>query len=440
MSKPSGVRGYSLVIICVFLLGTLLYGKSNDHNQNSVKEVCSAPSRNGSVLNGIDVLEQQHFSLLKELADKHGAKLRVAIVTNHTGLDSQGRRTVDVLAQEAPKNVPGLKVTTLFSPEHGFQGAAETTDIPNSTDTATGLPVISLYGPTLAERHPTEEHLKNIDAVIIDLQDAGVRFYTYETVIGYFLETASKTQTEVIVLDRPDPIGGVAVEGPVSTPGRENYINYMPIPVRHGMSMGELATFFNSERHLNAPLHVVKMTGWQRCDWFDETGLMWTNPSPNLRSLQAAALYPGLGALEKTNISVGRGTDTPFLWIGAPWIDGRKLAAYLNGRSIPGVRFLAVHFTPGGSKYPYAGEVCQGVELTISDRRKLDSPELGIEVASALWKLYPGEYKVDALDRLLLNQSVQDAIKAGTDPRQIAEGWRQDQAAFLNRRAHYLLY
>jgi uncharacterized protein YbbC (DUF1343 family) len=441
MKKYLGWRPQTLRLACIFALAALPSAAAPSHKakQAPTKDGCDIPLRNDSVLTGIDVLEQQHFSFLKELAAKHGNRLRLGIMTNHSGLDMNGRRTVDVLYQDAAKDVPGLKVTTLFSPEHGFYGEVDTTNIPSSTDMVTKLPIISLFGATQEQRHPSAEQLKDLDAVIIDLQDAGVRFYTYETVIGYFLEIASKTRTDIIVLDRPNPIAGIDVQGPVSTLGRENYINYMSIPVRHGMTMGELATFFNAEKHLNAPLHVVRMSGWQRSDWFDQTGLMWTNPSPNLRSMTATTLYPGLGELERTNISVGRGTDTPFHWVGAPWIDGRKLAAYLNNRAIPGVRFLAVHFTPTG-KYPYNSQVCQGVEPLIMDRTELNSPELGIEIAAALWKLYPEQYKVDAADRLLLNQSVVDAIKSGSDPRQIEEQWRADQMSFLKERARSLLY
>jgi uncharacterized protein YbbC (DUF1343 family) len=392
-----------------------------------------------AVATGIDVLENTHFAALRELASRHSGKLRIALMTDQAGLDRNGRRTIDVLVQDATAQVPGLSVTTLFSPEHGINGILDTTNIGNDRDVATGLPVISLFGATVADRHPTVEQLKDLDAVLIDLQDVGVHFYTYETVVGFFLETGAKTGTETVVLDRPNAINGISVQGPVSTPGRENYINYMSQPVRQGLTMGELAQYFNTENHLNAPLTVVKTTGWQRSEWFDETGLMWTNPSPNLRNLTETILYPGIGMLERTNISVGRGTDTPFERIGAPWIDGRKLSGYLNARAIPGVRFMPVHFTPG-DKYPYHGQICQGIEMLVTDRNALNSPELGVEVASALWKLFPQQYQVDALDRLILNQATVDAVKSGTDPRKIAESWQADIKAYQERRAKYLLY
>jgi uncharacterized protein YbbC (DUF1343 family) len=399
----------------------------------------AAEARNDQVLTGIDVLEAQHFATLRQLAARYGGHLRVGLMTDQAGLDSNGRRTIDVLAGDAQKQIPGFVLQTLFSPEHGINGVLDTTHIGNDRDLATGLPVISLFGATEAQRHPTPEQLKPLDAVLIDLQDVGVHFYTYETVVGYFLETAGKTGTDIVILDRPNPITGLAVEGPVSVPGRENYINYISSPVRQGMTMGELAQYFNGENHLHAPLTVVRMQGWHRQDWFDETGLMWTNPSPNLRSLTEAILYPGIGMLERTNISVGRGTDTPFERIGAPWIEGRKLADYLNDRRIPGVRFLAVHFIPQ-DKYPYNGQVCQGIEMFVKDRDRLNSPELGVEVASALWKLFPDNYQVEPMDRLILNQATVDAIKSGEDPRKIALSWEPELERYRQRRTNYLIY
>jgi uncharacterized protein YbbC (DUF1343 family) len=267
------------------------------------------------VLTGIDVLEQQQFKLLQQLSARHGGRLRMGLMTNQTGLDAAGRRTVDVLFQDAARQVPGLTVTTLFSPEHGLGGVLDTAHvnggqhfaIADSRDLKTGLPIISLFGDSDAQRHPQPEQMRSLDAVFIDLQDAGVRFYTYETVVGYFLEAGAKAGTEIVVLDRPNPINGITVQGPMS-PNLQSYINYMALPVRHGMTIGELATYFNAENHLHARLTVVRMENWRRQDWLDQTGLKWTNPSPNLRNLTAATLYPGVGLLEGANISVGRGT------------------------------------------------------------------------------------------------------------------------------------
>lgn len=391
------------------------------------------------VLNGVDVLEQDHFTVLKELAAKHGGHLQLALMTNHSGLDLAGRRTIDILAKDTEREVPGVHLVKLFSPEHGIHGALDQHDIKNDQDEATGLQVTSLFGATEASRRPSKEQLAGLDAVVIDLQDVGVHFYTYETVIGYFVEAAAGTDMDVIVLDRPNPVNGMAVEGPVSSPGRENYINYMSEPVRHGMTMGELATYFNTERHFNSHLTVVKMKGWKRSDWFDATGQPWINPSPNLRSLRATILYPGIGLLERTNLSVGRGTETPFEWIGAPWLDGVKLAAYLNARKIPGVSFIPVQFTPG-LNYPFHDQVCSGIEFFITNRDLLDSPELGLEVAAALYSQYPKTFQIDQVDKLLLNTSVIDAIKHGQDPRKVAAQSGPDLTDFKRNRAAALLY
>jgi uncharacterized protein YbbC (DUF1343 family) len=387
--------------------------------------------RNGEVATGIDVLEQNGFAPLAALAAKHGGTLRIGLLTNQTGRDALGRSTSDVLA-----HVPGLELKLLFSPEHGISGALDREGIENGKDPATGLPVISLYG---ARRRPALETLRGLDAVVIDLQDAGVRFYTYETVVRYVLEAAAQSGTDVVVLDRPDPVGGAFVQGPLSDPGKDSYVVVAPIPVRHGMTLGELARYFNGELKLGAPLSVIAMNGWQRGDWFDATGLTWINPSPNLRSLQEAILYPALGLIETTNISVGRGTDTPFEYVGAPWIDGPALAKALNARFLPGVRFVSVDFMPR-APYPYADQLCHGVELIVTDRNVIDSPELGLEIAAAIHKLWGDKFQLNKIETLLANQSVLDALLAGRDPQRIAEDWQQQLHDFELKRKPYLLY
>ncbi|MGA9979384.1 MAG: serine hydrolase [Candidatus Sulfotelmatobacter sp.] len=386
-------------------------------------------TRNGSVTNGIDVLEAHGFDILKQPEGKK----RIGLVTNQTGIDADGRRTIDILAQ-----APGVSLDAIFSPEHGVTGSVDTTDINNSKDAATGVPVYSVYGATDAARHPPEEVVKNLDAIVFDVQDAGVRFYTYETTLGYFLEASAKAGIELIVLDRPDPITGSFVQGPVSDAGHESFTNYWTVPVRHGMTIGELAKMFNAERNLNAKLTVVPMEGWQRGDWFDSTGLSWVNPSPNLRSVTEAALYPGVALIEGTNISVGRGTDTPFELVGAPWIKSRELASYLNARAIAGIRFVPVTFTP--SSAVYSGQQCQGVNIVLTDRNALDAPELGLELASALHKLYAPDFKIERMAELLVNQSAFDALIAGEDPRRIAQDWQPGLATFQQVRKKYLIY
>ncbi|MGA2020364.1 MAG: serine hydrolase [Candidatus Sulfotelmatobacter sp.] len=386
-------------------------------------------ARNGTVKNGIDVLEAHGFDLL-QIA---GRKKKIGLVTNQTGLDAEGRRTIDVLAQ-----APGVSLEAIFSPEHGVTGTLDTTDVTNSKDSATGIPVYSVYGAKESARRPPLEVLKQLDAVVFDIQDAGVRFYTYETTLGYVLEAAASAGVEVIVLDRPDPITGSFVQGPVADAGRESFTNYWTLPPRHGMTVGELAKMFNAERNLNAKLTVVAMEGWQRGDWFDSTGLAWVNPSPNLRSVTEAGLYPGVGLIEGTNVSVGRGTDTPFELLGAPWMKSRELAAYLNGRGIAGVRFVPVTFTPSTSNY--AGQKCEGVNLVLTDRNALDGPELGIELAAALKKLYPADFKLERMTELLVNQAAYDGLVAGKDPQRIAQDWQEELEKFELVRKKYLLY
>ncbi len=384
-------------------------------------------------------MEADHFAELSRLASKHGDALRIGLLTNQTGLDAQGRRTIDVLNKDAAAAVPGLQLKQLFSPEHGISGSVDKPDIANSTDSATGLPVISLYGSNKEQRHPSMEALRGLDAVIVDLQDAGVRFYTYEAAVRYLLETAGHTGTEIVILDRPDPIGGSFVQGPLSDPNSESYVNVAPIPVRHGMTLGELARYFNGEYGLHAPLTVVAMQGWQRGDWFDATSLTWVNPSPNLRSLSEATLYPAIGLIETTNVSVGRGTDTPFQYVGAAWIDARALAHELSARFLPGIRFVPVSFTPE-SPYPYAKQLCHGIELVVTDRNVLDTPELGLEIAAALHRLYPEQYQLGKIDTLLANRDVLHDLESGRDPQRIDEDWQQALQSFVEKRKPYLLY
>ncbi|HET9408730.1 MAG TPA: serine hydrolase [Candidatus Sulfotelmatobacter sp.] len=413
-------------------------------------------ARNGSVKTGIDVLEEHKFDVLagptsQPLAPDSEAtgrqepaaslpkgvsapqRKRIGIVTNQTGLDSQGRRSIDVLA-----SAPGVSLTAIFSPEHGVAGTLDTTDINNSKDSATGVTVYSVYGATDAARRPSIDVMKQLDAVVFDIQDAGVRYYTYETTLGYFLEAAAQAGTEIIVLDRPNPVTGSFVQGPVADAGRQNFTDYWTTPVRHGMTIGELAKMFNAERGINAKLTVVPMEGWQRGDWFDSTGLEWVNPSPNLRTVTEAALYTGVALIEGTNVSVGRGTDTPFELVGAPWIKGRELAAYLNARGMAGVRFVPTTFSPMASIY--GGQLCQGVNIVLTDRNLLEGPELGIELASALRKLYPNDYKIDRMIEILANQAVFDAIVADEDPRRIAQDWQEDVEKFGKIREKYLIY
>jgi len=379
------------------------------------------------VLTGIDVLERDGF---KQLEGR-----RIGLITNHTGRDRDGRSTVDVLA--AAKN---LKLVALFSPEHGLRGF-EDTNVGDSRDEKTGLPVYSLYAKD--RRRPAAETLKDIDTLVFDIQDVGVRFYTYTTTCGYAMEEAAKSKIKFVVLDRPNPINGYDIEGPVAE--REltdqpsySFTSYHSVPVRYGMTIGELAMLFNSERKIGADLTVIKIEGWRRADFFDGTALTWVNPSPNMRSLTEALLYPGIGLLETTNISVGRGTDTPFEMIGAPWMDGSKLAEALNRAGLAGVRFVPVKFTPKSSKF--ANEECGGVNIIITDRGPFRPVATGVEIAYQLNRHYAGTWKVDDYLRLLVNRAALAALKGGKMPAEIIATWQAAVSEFAGVRRKYLLY
>lgn len=390
---------------------------------------------------GIDRLQDEKFATLKDLAARHGGKLRIGVLTNPIGIDARGKRTIDVLREEGEAAVPGLKVIKLFSGEHGIDAIVDGIKIDDTKDQASGLPIVSVYGVTDAQRHPPPASLADLDAIVIDLQDVGVRYWTFQTLMKYFLADSVAPRLEVVVLDRPNPVGGVLVQGPLSTPGRENYVNPFPEPMRPGMTMGELAQLFNGEGRIGAKLTVVKMTGWRRSDWYDDTGLLWVNPSPNLRSLAQATVYPGLALLEGTNVHLKGPSEPPFVRFGAPWIKGQALAAYLNARAIPGAKFMPVAYVPvGDDQYKFSGQRVEGVEIIVTDRTVLDVPQLGVEAVSALWKLYPNTFQIDGIERLLLNTAVFDRIKAGADPRAVAAGWQPELERFKAQRQKYLLY
>ncbi len=378
-------------------------------------------TRNGKVLTGIDVLEAERFAPLRDM--------RVGLITNHTGMDNEGRRTIDLLYR-----APGVRLAALFSPEHGLAGNAEDR-VASATEPVTGLPVYSLYGES---ERPTDQMLQGLNALVFDVQDAGARFYTYSTTLGYSMEAAAKKGIAFYVLDRPNPVNGVAVQGPILEEDLRSFVGYFPLPVRHGMTIGELAKMFNQEGKIGAKLRVIKMHGWDRGEWYDETGLTWVNPSPNLRTLAEETLYPGAALVEGSNVSVGRGTDTPFELLGAPWIDAKKFADYLNARKIQGVRFLPVHFSPRQDRF--SAQVCHGVQIVLVDREALDSPEMGVEIAAALYKLFPNDFEFDKTLRLIGARWVVEGIKAGQDPRRIAYHWQQSLEGFLKIRAKYLLY
>jgi uncharacterized protein YbbC (DUF1343 family)/CubicO group peptidase (beta-lactamase class C family) len=373
------------------------------------------------VLTGIDVLERDKFKAL--------AGMRVGLVTNHTGRDRLGRQTIDVL-----RDAQGVRLTALFSPEHGIRGLADE-KVSDTKDEKTGLPVYSLYGET---RRPKPEQLKDLDALVFDIQDIGTRFYTYISTLGYVMEEAARAHLPVFVLDHPNPIGGTEIEGPVADADRLSFTAYHTIPVRHGMTIGELARLFNEERKINCDLRVIKLENYRRAMWFDATNLVWVNPSPNMRSLTEATLYPGIGLLETTNVSVGRGTNTPFEIIGAPWLDGRRLAAYLNARKLAGVRFVPVRFTPNASVFK--DQECGGINIILTERAQFRSVRTGLEIAVALRRLYPTDWKVDDYSRLLVNQETLERLKRGESAEEIVASWSGALNEFRRARAKALLY
>ena len=373
------------------------------------------------VLNGIDVLERDNFKQL--------VGMRIGLITNHTGRNREGRQTIDVLNKAF-----GVKLVALFSPEHGIRGLVDD-KVADSKDDATGLPIYSLYGES---RRPKPEQLRDLDALVYDIQDVGARFYTYISTLGNVMEEAAKVKLPVFVLDRPNPIGGLDIEGPIADSDKLSFIAYHTIPTRHGLTIGELGQLFNRQRNIGADLRVIKMEGWRRSMWFDETNLTWVNPSPNMRSLTEATLYPGVGLLETTNVSVGRGTDTPFEVVGAPWIQGDRLAEYLNQRGLPGVRFVPLRLTPNASVFK--DQQCGGVNIIITDRTLFRPLPTGIEMALALRKLYPDDWQVDKYLRLLVNADTLERVKRGESAKEIVDSWNAGLQEFRRARAEILLY
>jgi uncharacterized protein YbbC (DUF1343 family) len=341
-----------------------------------------------------------------------------------------GETTIDLIHQAS-----GVQLVALFSPEHGIRGVLDA-DVPSSRDERTGLPVHSLYGET---RRPTDAMLAGLDTLVLDLQDVGARFYTYAATLGYVLEEAAKKNIAVVVLDRPNPVNGWQIEGSGADEAFVGFNAYIAaMPIRHGMTLGELASLFNEENKIGASLTVVPVANWRRDFWYDETALTWVNPSPNMRNLNQATLYPGIGAIEYSNLSVGRGTDQPFEQMGAPWIDGRGLAAALNGRALPGVRFYPTAFTPTASKF--AQEPCQGVFMVVTNRALLQPVRVGLEIAAALWKLHGATYRMENTDRLFGSTSLLERVRAGEDPARVAASWSDAEARWRLLRAKHLLY
>ena len=390
--------------------------------QDALHPPAKAVARVHPVLTGIDVLQGEKF---KRLQDR-----RVGLITNQTGINREGVSTVRLLHE-----AEGVHLVALFSPEHGFEGKLDQPRIANSREPATGLPIFSLYGET---RRPRAEDLQGIDTLVFDIQDIGSRFYTYISTMGYAMQAAAERRLRFVVLDRPNPINGIDVSGPVLDEGRQSFVAFHRIPVRHGMTVGELARMFKEELKLQLDLEVIPLQGWRRSDFFDATGLLWVNPSPNMRSLTQALLYPGIGLLEATNLSVGRGTDTPFEVIGAPWLDGPRLAAALNRQGLAGVCFVPIRFTPQSSKF--AGRACGGVNIIVTERSRFCPLRTGLEIARQLYLLHPKDWDANSYDRLLGSRKTLQAIVEKKPLAEIEGQYRADLRAFRERRAPFLMY
>jgi uncharacterized protein YbbC (DUF1343 family) len=394
----------------------------NGYNE-SMGGVRRAVARTAAVETGLDVLVKEKFARLQGK--------RVGLVTNHTGITRDGKRNIDEML------AAGVKLTAILAPEHGIFGTEDHEEIGDSVDPASKVKVWSLYKDP--NRRPSAEMLSTVDVMVFDIADVGARFYTYISTLHNVMEETGKRNMPVYVLDRPNPINGTKVEGPVLTPGSESFVGIHTLALRHGMTVGEIAKMFQAELAIKGPVEVVAMRGWQRGDWFDSTSQVWVDPSPNMRSLNAALLFPGIGMIEYCrNYSVGRGTDAPFEQIGAAFIDGPKLAAYLNGRRIPGVRVYATRFKPNASNLK--DQVIGGVRFVITDREQFGSSRLGLEVAAALQKHYPGKLDFSLNKKLIGNPETLRMLAAGEDPRVMQDQQAGELEAFLARRAKYLIY
>src|SRR5215469_5514667 len=387
------------------------------------KKVTSSKGRShgGRVQMGIDVLEAEKFAPLR---GKH-----VGLITNHTGVDLQGKPTIDVLA-----HAPGVQLVALFSPEHGIAGHSDE-KVASTKDASTGLPIYSLYGDHL---RPTDAMLDGVDALVFDVQDAGVRFYTYTSTMAYCMEEAAKRNIAFFVLDRPNPLNGEIVEGPMLDAEKTSFVGYYPLPVRYALTIGELAQFFNTENHINAQLHVIAMKNWRRNYFFESTGSRWIPPSPNLRTLKGAILYPGLEILQNAGVSVGRGTQTPFEEFGAPWISGEEIAEALNEKTLPGVHFVNQPFIPVSGLY--SGQRCGGVGIRVTDRAAVRSMRVGLEIAVELHRKYPEHFDYSKLALLLGNDSTIQQLEAGVAPNEVIASWGKDLATYDAVRRRYFLY
>src|ERR1700674_471208 len=415
-SQRSALRFFLVPLLCCFVTAMQASSVRGANPQRGHH------SRNAArVMVGLYVLESERFAPLR---GKH-----IGVITNHTGLDAQGRTTIDALT-----HAPGIQVVALFTPEHGLGGTKDE-NVSSTKDPVSGLPVYSLYSET---RRPTDEMLAGIDALVFDVQDAGVGFYTYTTTMAYCMEEAAKRKIAFFVLDRPNPLGGEIVEGPMLDPDKTSFVGYFSLPVRYGLTIGELAQLFNEENHIQCDLHVVAMKNWHRNYFFDSTGIKWIPPSPNLRTTKGSILYPGIEILQNAGVSVGRGTQTPFEEFGPPWLSGDDVAVALNERHLSGVHFVAQPFIPIGG--PNSGQRCGGVAIRITDRFTARSMRTGLEIAAILQKLYPKEFDSEKLLLLTGNSDTIQQLHSGATPEKIVASWSASLTAFDQIRRKYFLY
>ncbi|MGA3852997.1 exo-beta-N-acetylmuramidase NamZ family protein [Bacillus pumilus] len=410
----------SFILASIFIMSTLTAASPANQERTDTK------GKKAAVKTGIETLLSGNLSWLKGK--------RVGLITNPTGIDANMKSSVDLLFEH-----PNIKLTALYGPEHGVRGDAQAGEgVESYTDEKTGLPVYSLYGKT---RKPTPDMLKNVDVLLFDIQDVGTRYYTYIYTMAYAMEAAKENNIPFVVLDRPNPIGGLKVEGPVLEPEHASFVGLYPIPLRHGMTTGELATFFNKEFHINADVTVIKMKNWKRSMTFDDTKLPFVLPSPNMPTVDSTFVYPATGLIEGTNVSEGRGTTKPFELIGAPYINSNELADHLNQLKLKGVKFRPVSFTPTFSKH--AGKLSHGVQLYVTDRSSFEAVKTGLSFIKAIHDLYPKDFEflqTGSFDKLIGNGWIKEEINQGTSVKHIMKRYHHDLKSFEKKRKKYLIY